>query len=76
MLMRQPPLLQEPVLDAIWRLCRHAYVSRGRPESARTLRCSLILLSMAAAQEPILIASKLETLLEVSNSLGIPSFVN
>ena len=65
MLQHRPPLLTEPVLGAMWSACKQAHVARQYPSSAKTLRCGLTLLSMAAAKRPETVAENLQTLLEV-----------
>ncbi len=69
MLQHRPPLLPESVLDAVWSACKQAHGSRESSGSARILRCSLILLSMAAAKKPETVAQNLQTLLEVHRIL-------
>lgn len=68
MLQHRPPLLTEPVLDAIWSACKQAHAARHSAGSSNTLRCSLILLSMAAAKRPETVANNLQTLLEVNSN--------
>ena len=69
MLQHRPPLLTDTVLEAIWWSCKQAHAARHSPGSGKILRCSLILLSMAAAKKPETVAGNLQTLLEVRQHL-------